>query len=151
MRAAIELWLDLLRESTADAPWRPMVAQQIREAAARLGIEPLEAATVPETAPESAPQSAPPGPSAADVEAAGEMSAEDRAAFIRSMVARLAERLEAEPGDFQGWLRLAQAYGVLGEASQARDALSRAEAAIRERPEGAPERAQLEAARKAGP
>jgi cytochrome c-type biogenesis protein CcmH len=87
------------------------------------------------------------GPDAADVEAAGQMSAADRAAFIRSMVARLAERLEAEPGDFQGWLRLARAYGVLGEAAQARDALSRAEAAIRELPEDAPERAQLEAAR----
>ena len=79
------------------------------------------------------------------------MSAEDRAAFIRSMVARLAERLEAEPGDFQGWLRLAQAYGVLGEADRAKTALARAEAAIHELPEGAPERAQFEAARKALP
>ena len=76
------------------------------------------------------------------------MSAGEQAAFIRSMVARLAERLEAEPGDFQGWLRLARAYGVLGEAEQARAALSRAEAAIRELPENAPERTQLEAARK---
>jgi cytochrome c-type biogenesis protein CcmH len=64
------------------------------------------------------------------------------------MVARLAERLEAEPGDFQGWLRLARAYGVLGEATQARDALNRAEAAIRELPEDAPERARIEAARR---
>jgi len=139
---AIDLWLGLLRQSTAEAPWRPMVAQQIREAAASLGIEApaLPVAATPEAA-------APPGPSAADVEAAGQMSAADRAAFIRSMVARLAERLEAEPGDFQGWLRLAQAYGVLGERDQAEDALSRAEAAIRELPQDAPERAQLEAAR----
>jgi len=89
------------------------------------------------------------GPDAADVEAAEQMSAEDRAAFIRSMVARLAERLEAEPGDFQGWLRLARAYGVLGEADQARIALTRAEAAIRKLPGDAPERAQLAAAREA--
>ncbi len=139
---AIDLWLGLLRQSTAEAPWRPVVVQQIREAAASLGIE---APALPEAdAPEA---DAPPGPNAADVEAAGQMSAADRAAFIRSMVARLAERLEAEPGDFQGWLRLARAYGVLGEAAQARDALSRAEAAIAELPEDAPERAQLEAAR----
>ena len=36
---AIELWLGLLGQSTAAAPWRPVVAQQIREAAASLGIE----------------------------------------------------------------------------------------------------------------
>jgi cytochrome c-type biogenesis protein CcmH len=152
---AIEIWLGLLRQSTAEAPWRPVVARQIREAAASLGIEAPEIPVAPDVAPDSAGgvprMGAQPGPSAADVEAAGEMSAEDRAAFIRSMVARLAERLEAEPGDFQGWLRLAQAYGVLGEADRAKTALARAEAAIRELPEGAPERAQLEAARKALP
>jgi len=152
---AIEIWLGLLRQSTAEAPWRPVVAQQIREAAASLGIEAPEIPTAPDAAPDSAGgvprMGAQPGPSAADVEAAGEMRAEDRAAFIRAMVARLAERLEAEPGDFQGWLRLAQAYDVLGEADRAKTALARAEAAIRELPEGAPERAQLEAARKALP
>ena len=152
---AIEIWLGLLRQSTAEAPWRPVVAQQIREAAASLGIEAPEIPAAPDVAPDSVGgvprMGAQPGPSAADVEAAGAMSAEDRAAFIRSMVARLAERLEAEPGDFQGWLRLAQAYGVLGEADRAKTALARAETAIRELPEGAPERAQLEAARKALP
>jgi len=159
---AIDIWLGLLRQSTAEAPWRPVVAQQIQEAAASLGIEAPEIPVAPApVAPDpatpdplgsgTAQGGARPGPDAADVEAAGQMSAEDRAAFIRSMVARLAERLEAEPGDFQGWLRLARAYGVLGEAAQARDALSRAEAAIGELPEDAPERTQLEAARKAGP
>lgn len=148
---AIELWLGLLRQSTAEAPWRPVVAQQIREAAASLGIEAPEIPVAPDPAGGVPPMGAQPGPSAADVEAAGEMSVEDRAAFIRSMVARLAERLEAEPDDFQGWLRLAQAYGVLGEADRANTALIRAEAAIRALPEGAPEWAQLEAARKALP
>lgn len=147
-QAAIDVWLGLLRESTAEAPWRPVVAQQIREAAASLGIEAPEmpVATAPAA---GAPAGPSPGPSAADVEAAGQMSAEDRAAFIRAMVARLAERLEAEPGDFQGWLRLARAYGVLGEGDQARDALTRAEVAIRDLPGDAPERAQLAAAREA--
>jgi cytochrome c-type biogenesis protein CcmH len=146
---AIDIWLGLMRQSTAEAPWRPVVAQQIREAAASLGIEAPEIPVAPGPAIAATPETAAaPGPSAADVEAAGEMSDEDRNAFIRSMVARLAERLEQEPGDFQGWLRLARAYGVLGEGDQARDALNRAAAAIRELPETAPERAQLEAARK---
>ncbi len=155
--AAIELWVGLLRDSTPDAPWRPVVAQQIREAAARLGIEPPEVAaapapeSAPQPAPQAAPQAAPPGPSAADVEAAREMSPDQQAAFIRSMVARLAERLAAEPGDFQGWLRLARAYGVLGEAAKAKTALARAAALIRDLPEDAPERAQLDEARRALP
>ncbi len=149
---AIDIWRGLLRQSTAEAPWRPAVAQQIQEAAASLGIEAPEIPVAPDPVGGGArPGDAQRGPSATDVEAAGQMSAEDRATFVRSMVARLAERLEAEPGDFQGWLRLARAYGVLGEATQARGALSHAEAAIRELPEDAPERAQLEAARKAGP
>ena len=77
----------------------------------------------------------------------GARAVADELAFLSESCARLAERLEREPDDFPGWLRLARAYGVLGEAAQARDALSRAEAAIRELPEDAPERAQLEAAR----
>jgi cytochrome c-type biogenesis protein CcmH len=143
LQDAIDLWVGLLRQSTADAPWRPMVAQQVREAAARLGIEPPELATESEAAPETAPAPEAPGPSAAEIEAAGELSPDERAAFIRSMVGRLAARLEAEPGDFQGWLRLARAYAVLGEPAKAEAALARAAELIRDLPEDAPERAQL--------
>ena len=159
LQAAIDVWVGLLRQSTADAPWRPVLTQQIRQAAARLGIAPPEVAALPETgpgtapprAPELAPELAPRGPSAADVAAAREMSPDEQAAFIRSMVARLAERLEAAPGDFQGWLRLARAYGVLGQTDDAGAALARAAALVRELPAGAPERAQLEQARRALP
>ncbi|CRK74776.1 cytochrome c-type biogenesis protein CcmI [Nereida ignava] len=59
------------------------------------------------------------GPSADDVAAASEMSAEERGDFIRAMVNRLAERLEESPDDLDGWLRLANAYTVLGEQKNA--------------------------------
>src|SRR3546814_14211377 len=52
----------------------------------------------------------PRGPTAGDVEAAQDMTPEEREAFIRSMVDQLAARLEAEPADPDGWLRLARAY-----------------------------------------
>ncbi len=39
---AIGVWTRLLEQSPADAPWRPMVEQQIRQAAATLGIAPPE-------------------------------------------------------------------------------------------------------------
>ena len=44
------------------------------------------------------------------------------------MVDRLASRLEREPGDLEGWLRLARAYDVLSEPARSRGALERAAA-----------------------
>lgn len=52
---------------------------------------------------------------------------ENRTAMIRGMVERLAERLEQQPDDADGWLRLARSYMVLGEAAKAKDALAKAE------------------------
>ena len=56
---------------------------------------------------------------------------EQREAMIRSMVERLAARLETNPDDRDGWLRLARAYEVLGEAEKAEQARGRAEALAR--------------------
>ncbi len=69
--------------------------------------------------------SAQPGPSAADVAAAQQMSAQDRAQMIRSMVDRLATRLQENPDDLEGWRRLARAYDVLGETGKAAEARKR--------------------------
>ena len=62
------------------------------------------------------------GPTPEDIAAAEAMSDEDRAAMIDGMVAGLAARLEDEPDDLAGWLRLAHAYNVLGETDKAIDA-----------------------------
>ena len=77
------------------------------------------------------------------------MTPEERMAMIRSMVAGLAERLESEPDDLDGWLRLSRAYLVLDERDKAAAAVSRAEGLVEALPAGAPERAAVEAARKA--
>ncbi|HET7718183.1 MAG TPA: c-type cytochrome biogenesis protein CcmI [Bauldia sp.] len=71
-----------------------------------------------------------PGPSAADMEAAGELAPEDRAAMIEGMVAQLAERLESDPGDAEGWARLVRSYMVLGRPADARAALEEARTAL---------------------
>ncbi len=71
-----------------------------------------------------------PGPTAADVEAAGDLAPEDRAAMIEGMVAQLADRLEAEPGDAEGWARLVRSYMVLGRPDDARAALEEARKAL---------------------
>ena len=130
LQDAIDVWQSLAEDSPADAPWLPLLSQQIARAARELGIEPPAIAQ-------------PPGPSASDVEAAQNMTPEERADFIRSMVDQLAVRLEAEPADPDGWLRLARAHAVLREDDKARAALARAEAEIAALPEGAPERAAL--------
>jgi cytochrome c-type biogenesis protein CcmH len=62
------------------------------------------------------------------MKAAQEMSPEDRQAMIRTMVQRLADRLEENPNDKQGWTRLARAYDVLGEKEKAKKARERAAA-----------------------
>ena len=142
LQEAIDVWQSLAEDSPADAPWLPLLSQQIARAARELGIEP-PAMAQPQLPAEQPSAGQPPGPSASDVEAARNMTPEDRADFIRSMVEQLAARLEAEPADPDGWLRLARAHTVLREEDKARAALARAEAEIAALPEGAPERAAL--------
>ncbi len=132
---AIAVWQALAADSQPGSPLLGLLRQQITRAAAELGIDPPVIAQ---------PQGAAPrGPSADDVEAAQEMAPEDRQAFIRSMVEQLAARLEEDPADPDGWLRLTRAYTVLGEGDKARAALVSAEAQIAALPEAAPERAGL--------
>ena len=59
------------------------------------------------------------GPSAEDVEAAGEMSAADRMQMIEGMVSGLSDRLATEGGTAQEWAQLITALGVLGRREQA--------------------------------
>ena len=81
-------------------------------------------------APAQADGAGQPGPDAADIAAAEEMSAEDRGAMIESMVAGLASKLEENPLDEEGWRRLIRSYVVLGRNNDAREALNRAVAAF---------------------
>ncbi len=138
-QVALDEWTDLARESPADAPWMDTLKNQISGVAETLGVpvpdglEGMAVAAAP--SPSAMPSmpgmpspSAAPGPSQQDIAAAQSMSAGEQSAMIRSMVARLAARLEDEPEDIEGWRRLANAYGVLGETEQAIDAYTRAAA-----------------------
>jgi cytochrome c-type biogenesis protein CcmH len=101
----------LLTDAPADAPWRKVVAARLAEIASG---EPQASTKTPA------------GPTAQDIAAARSMSPEERQAMIRSMVERLAARLEQQPDDKEGWARLAHAYEVLGEADKAKAARARA-------------------------
>ncbi|MEO0976525.1 MAG: c-type cytochrome biogenesis protein CcmI [Pseudomonadota bacterium] len=115
--AAVEAWNQLLEGADETAPWVTAARQQLAR------LDPSSAA---------APLS---GPTADDVAASQEMSAEDRQAMITGMVAGLAERLATDGGSAGEWSRLIRAYVVLGEQQKAREALVAAEAAYAEKPE----------------
>lgn len=107
--ATLRIWDGLLRTSAPDAPWLTPIRAMIPEVAARAGVR----YDLPESP-------ALPGPNADDIAAAEEMSAEDRAAFVRGMVGQLSERLASRGGTPQEWARLITALGVLGESDRAR-------------------------------
>lgn len=122
LRGAYDDWHAMAASAPADAPWLGLVQDRLRELAPRLGI-PL-AQAVPDAQPGAPP--ATPGPTREQMDAAGQMSEEDRTAMIRGMVDRLAERLKDNPDDIEGWLRLARAREVLGDQAGAREALQKA-------------------------
>jgi cytochrome c-type biogenesis protein CcmH len=130
IRDALDAWVALAEDAPPQAPWLPAVRQRIVAVAGDLGIDPdsvlPETAAAPPRAPAMAGGGGQPGPTQEDVAAAAEMSAGDRDAMIRGMVQRLADRLEEDPADLAGWVRLARAYSVLGEAEKETDALRRA-------------------------
>jgi cytochrome c-type biogenesis protein CcmH len=129
VRGALQDWVDLAALSPADAPWLPDVREQIARAAGELQVE--IASLEPSAAARALGAAASPaGPQLApgEAEAITQMSDEERERMIRSMVERLATRLGADPSDRDGWLRLARAYEVLGEAEKAKDARARADA-----------------------
>lgn len=114
---ARELLVLRVSQEESFQPWMEFFIRQINRISAETGDAPVTVADFVEQR----------GPSAEDVEAAGEMTAEERAEFIQSMVDRLAARLEEEPGDLDGWLQLARAYGVLGQQDKALEAYRAAE------------------------
>ncbi|MEV8466383.1 c-type cytochrome biogenesis protein CcmI [Fluviibacterium sp. DFM31] len=105
---AFRIWKPLMEESTPDAPWLPAIRGQIEELAFRAGIDYRLAEVAPLA-----------GPSAEDMDAAAEMSPEERMEMIRTMVEGLSERLASEGGTPSEWARLITALGVLGETGRA--------------------------------
>ncbi|WP_377808286.1 c-type cytochrome biogenesis protein CcmI [Azospirillum sp. A29] len=146
-QGALDRWSALMAESPADAPWVPVVRDQIREAAVALNLDPAKVTPQP-LPPEQKEQQTAQGQqggqqAAPNAQGNGAASAQGNGAgqdeMIRGMVANLATRLEADPSDVDGWLKLARSYGVLGDTAKALEAARKA----RER---APDRADVQVA-----
>ena len=104
-RAAFEA---LAKDSPADAAWLPLVNKHI----AVLG----EGATTPALG----------NPTADDVAAAQDMSTGDRQQMIAGMVESLATKLQENPDNFEGWMRIIRSYVVLDQRPKAEAALQTA-------------------------
>jgi cytochrome c-type biogenesis protein CcmH len=113
-RAAFEA---IAAASPADAPWMELVQQHI---AANGG----EASPQAAGAPPAAGSQAPGGPTPDDLAAAQDMSGADRQEMIRGMVESLAARMQEDPDNLEGWLRLIRSYAVLGDQEKATEALA---------------------------
>ena len=100
---ALAAYKTLLAESAPDAPWRPMVSEEITR---------LETSGV-------APQI-----STEQMASAEGMTDADRNEMIRGMVDGLEEKLQQNANDLEGWLRIIRARTVLNEPEKAKAALA---------------------------
>jgi cytochrome c-type biogenesis protein CcmH len=128
-KTAIAIWRDLLAGSPPEAPWVPVVREQMAQVAQAAGIPPMSITPahpldiLPATATAAAPVAAPPqAPAATD---AGGFTAEQRQ-MIEGMVGGLAARLAQNPADYEGWMMLGKSYTVLRKTDDAAKAYEKA-------------------------
>jgi cytochrome c-type biogenesis protein CcmH len=117
---AAATWLTLIESAPPDAPW----IEFVRGALARVEGAGASAGAA------GAGGGAGSGPSEEQVAASSELSPEQRKLMIQGMVDRLAERLNRDSSDIEGWLRLVRSYMVLGQADKARAAAADARRAL---------------------
>ncbi|MGY6547489.1 MAG: c-type cytochrome biogenesis protein CcmI [Roseinatronobacter sp.] len=114
------VWRRLHDVSAGDDPWMVEIRNALPELA-RISGEPRF--TLP---PRPAPRGALAGPTEADIEAAADLSPEDRAAMIGGMVDGLMARLANDGGTAEDWAQLLRALAVLDRRDQALDILQEA-------------------------
>ncbi|MDG1972934.1 MAG: c-type cytochrome biogenesis protein CcmI [Paracoccaceae bacterium] len=104
------IWEELMRESPPDAPWVAPIQREMAELGRTLG--PL------------------PGPTQQEMQAAGNIPAEERQSMVQGMVASLATRLAEEGGSMEEWQQLIRSYSVLGDPKAAQAAMDAARKAF---------------------
>jgi len=133
---AITAWLALLADSPPGAPWETDLVRTIQQVAAINDIDVTgrieEAAGTRDILPSdalAANAAMGRGPTAEQMATAAALPAAEQQNMAEGMVSRLAARLEAEPGDVDGWIMLMRSYRQLGRNSDAQSARDRAMAA----------------------
>jgi len=134
-REALDAWLAVLAAPLEDEVWAADLRQRTQALARELNIDLStwvastgsgrgEASLLAVDKPVSSP--GPRALTATEIGVARTLPADQQQALIRGMVNGLADRLQAQPRDEAGWLRLIHSRLVLGEEGAAREALARA-------------------------
>lgn len=126
------LLINRLERAENYQPWMDIFVEQTNRISAKIDADPVNVDDFVDR---------PRGPSQADMAAAAELSPEERREFIKSMVAGLAERMEEDPSNLDGWLRLGGAYMVLDQRADARRAYQAAEGLLEDLAADDPRRA----------
>ena len=128
---AVSDWLALLEDTPPGAPWENNLVRtidqvgKINEIATEERIAAVMASRSPLAAgPQFGGPSSLPGPSQAQIAAAGAMSPSEQREMALGMVERLEQRLEGEPTNIDGWVMLMRSRMTLGEPDKASQALA---------------------------
>ncbi|WP_264945389.1 tetratricopeptide repeat protein [Sphingomonas canadensis] len=137
-KGAIDDWFALLADTPPGAPWETDLRRTIQQVGKLHGIDVApRLASVKQPAPPAMPPagaSAPAmaglgGPTADEVREAARLSPSQQNEMAQGMVARLEERLKADPKDVARWVMLMRSRMTLGEPARASAALKAAVAA----------------------
>ncbi len=126
-RAALDQWLALAGSAPSDAPWQADLRSKIAETATKLKVPiPMQLAAQPP----AAALGAPPAIDNSTIQAASALPPADRQAMVDQMVEGLARKLQANPQDADGWVRLLRSRMVLKQGEQAGRDLAAARRAL---------------------
>lgn len=139
-KGAVDLWLAVLKDAPADAPYAASVRDLVQQVASTQKID--IAGRLPPPPPvapagmgmggtmggdgAAAAAAAIPGPTQEQLSAASALTPSQQDEMAKGMVARLAARLDQNPKDADGWIRLMRARVVLNDKAGAADALKKA-------------------------
>jgi cytochrome c-type biogenesis protein CcmH len=132
-QGAVSDWLALLRDTPAGAPWDSDLQRTIEQVGKINKIDVaarLAAATAGRPKDASTAAGMPiPGPSQQQLAAASSLPPGAQQSMAEGMVARLADKLKADPSNVDGWIMLMRSYRTLGRDGEAKAALASAVAA----------------------
>jgi cytochrome c-type biogenesis protein CcmH len=120
---ALAAFEGLVKDSKSDSPWLPLVNEHIAALKQENGPTVDRAQTQTQGQAQSQGSKQLGNPSAEDIANAQGMNTEDRQAMILGMVESLDARLQENPDNFEGWMRLVRSYAMLKNETKAQEAL----------------------------
>ncbi len=122
---SIQAWKLMLAKGPQDAAWYKPAQGELARIRKLAGLPAIPQTDAPLVSDNSGAAKIG-GPSKQDIANAARMSTKDRTAMIAGMVANLEAKLEEDPSNIDGWLRIIRSYAVLGRKNDAATALTKA-------------------------